>query len=156
LAVIIGNRLSAPPKRVLPAVAGVTCLNDVTARDIQRAERAVDAGRKGSTPSAGRALGHRRPGLVEPARAVPRERRGEAGRRTKDQVFPVPRLLAFISAGMTLEAGDVVTTGTPAGVGPIRAGDVVEVEVEGVGVFAQRGPRRVNPSVSGRQARPGS
>ena len=55
--------------------------------------------------------------------------------RTKDQVFPVPRLLAFISAGMTLEPGDVVTTGTPAGVGPIRGGDVVEVEVEGVGVL---------------------
>ena len=55
--------------------------------------------------------------------------------RTKDQVFPVPKLLAFISAGMTLEPGDVVTTGTPAGVGPIRAGDVVEIEVEGVGVL---------------------
>ena len=55
--------------------------------------------------------------------------------RTKDQVFPVPNLLAFISAGMTLEPGDVVTTGTPAGVGPIRAGDVIEIEVEGVGVL---------------------
>ena len=55
--------------------------------------------------------------------------------RTKDQVFPVPVLLAFISAGMTLEPGDVVTTGTPAGVGPIRAGDTVEIEVEGVGVL---------------------
>jgi len=55
--------------------------------------------------------------------------------RTKDQVFPLPRLLAFISAGMTLEAGDVVTTGPPAGAAPIRAGDVVEVEVQGVGVL---------------------
>jgi len=40
--------------------------------------------------------------------------------RTRDQIFPVSRLLAFISAGMTLEPGDVVTTGTPDGVGPIR------------------------------------
>jgi 2-keto-4-pentenoate hydratase/2-oxohepta-3-ene-1,7-dioic acid hydratase in catechol pathway len=55
--------------------------------------------------------------------------------RTKDQVFPLPRLLAFIAAGMTLEAGDLVSTGTPAGVGPIKAGDVVEVELEGVGVL---------------------
>jgi 2-keto-4-pentenoate hydratase/2-oxohepta-3-ene-1,7-dioic acid hydratase in catechol pathway len=43
--------------------------------------------------------------------------------------------LAFIAAGMTLEAGDIVSTGTPAGVGPIRAGNVVEVELEGVGVL---------------------
>jgi len=55
--------------------------------------------------------------------------------RTRDQIFPVPRLLAFISAGMTLEPGDVVTTGTPDGVGPIEAGDTVEIEVEGVGVL---------------------
>ncbi|HMC34260.1 MAG TPA: fumarylacetoacetate hydrolase family protein, partial [Myxococcales bacterium] len=55
--------------------------------------------------------------------------------RTGDQIFPVPRLLAFISAGMTLEPGDVVTTGTPDGVGPIQAGDTVEIEVEGVGVL---------------------
>jgi 2-keto-4-pentenoate hydratase/2-oxohepta-3-ene-1,7-dioic acid hydratase in catechol pathway len=55
--------------------------------------------------------------------------------RTRDMVFPLPRLLAFISAGMTLEPGDLVSTGTPAGVGPMRAGDVVEVEVEGVGIL---------------------
>jgi 2-keto-4-pentenoate hydratase/2-oxohepta-3-ene-1,7-dioic acid hydratase in catechol pathway len=55
--------------------------------------------------------------------------------RSKDQVFPLPRLLAFICAGMTLDSGDVVSTGTPAGVGPIEAGDIVEVEVEGVGVL---------------------
>jgi 2-keto-4-pentenoate hydratase/2-oxohepta-3-ene-1,7-dioic acid hydratase in catechol pathway len=55
--------------------------------------------------------------------------------RSSDQIFPVPRLLAFISEGMTLEPGDVVTTGTPEGVGPIRAGDTVEIEVEGVGVL---------------------
>jgi 2-keto-4-pentenoate hydratase/2-oxohepta-3-ene-1,7-dioic acid hydratase in catechol pathway len=55
--------------------------------------------------------------------------------RSRDQIFPLPRLLSFISAGMTLEPGDVISTGTPSGVGPIRAGDVVEVEVEGVGVL---------------------
>src|SRR5438067_2004016 len=55
--------------------------------------------------------------------------------RSSDQIFPVPKLLAFISEGMTLEPGDVVTTGTPEGVGPIRAGDTVEIEVEGVGVL---------------------
>jgi 2-keto-4-pentenoate hydratase/2-oxohepta-3-ene-1,7-dioic acid hydratase in catechol pathway len=47
----------------------------------------------------------------------------------------VATLLSFISQGMTLEPGDLVSTGTPAGVGPFKAGDVVEIEVEGVGVL---------------------
>ena len=49
--------------------------------------------------------------------------------------FPVPFLLRYISHAMTLEPGDVIATGTPAGVGPLREGDTVEVEVEGVGVL---------------------
>ena len=54
---------------------------------------------------------------------------------TRSQVFPLPKLLAFICAGMTLEEGDIVTTGTQAGVGAFQAGDTVEVEVEGVGAL---------------------
>ena len=50
-------------------------------------------------------------------------------------VFGIPELLAYISAVMTLEPGDLVLTGTPAGVGPLVAGDVVEVEIGGVGVL---------------------
>jgi 2-keto-4-pentenoate hydratase/2-oxohepta-3-ene-1,7-dioic acid hydratase in catechol pathway len=136
LAVIIGKRLKrASEAECARAVAGVTCLNDVTARDIQRAEGQWTRAKGfdtfcpvGPWVSAGLDWSNLRVqcrvnGVVK-----------QDG-RTKDQVFPVPRLLAFISAGMTLEPGDVVTTGTPAGVGPIRAGDVVEVEVEGVGVL---------------------
>jgi 2-keto-4-pentenoate hydratase/2-oxohepta-3-ene-1,7-dioic acid hydratase in catechol pathway len=54
---------------------------------------------------------------------------------TSDLIFPIPELLSFISKVMTLLPGDVVTTGTPSGVGAIVDGDVVEVEVEGVGVL---------------------
>jgi 2-keto-4-pentenoate hydratase/2-oxohepta-3-ene-1,7-dioic acid hydratase in catechol pathway len=54
---------------------------------------------------------------------------------TADAVFPLPELVADLSAFMTLEPGDVILTGTPAGVGPIEAGDTVEVEIEGVGVL---------------------
>ena len=50
-------------------------------------------------------------------------------------VFPVSRLIAHISRFATLRRGDVIATGTPAGVGPLRAGDVVEVEIEGIGVL---------------------
>jgi 2-keto-4-pentenoate hydratase/2-oxohepta-3-ene-1,7-dioic acid hydratase in catechol pathway len=55
---------------------------------------------------------------------------------TSDLLFPVPALIAHISSIMTLEPGDVIATGTPAGVAPITPGDRVEIEVEGVGVLA--------------------
>ena len=52
---------------------------------------------------------------------------------TRDMVFHVGVLIAFISSVMTLEPGDIIFTGTPAGVGPLKAGDTVEVEIEGLG-----------------------
>ncbi len=54
---------------------------------------------------------------------------------TADFITPVGKLIEFITASMTLEPGDVVATGTPAGVGPMIPGDVVEVEIEGVGIL---------------------
>jgi 2-keto-4-pentenoate hydratase/2-oxohepta-3-ene-1,7-dioic acid hydratase in catechol pathway len=54
---------------------------------------------------------------------------------TSDLLFSVPRLVSYISAAMVLLPGDVIYTGTPAGVGPIAPGDMVEIEVEGVGVL---------------------
>jgi len=55
--------------------------------------------------------------------------------RARDMAFPIPVLLAYISRIMTLEPGDVILTGTPSGVGPLRPGDVVEVEIPGVGIL---------------------
>src|SRR5207245_11259250 len=136
LAVIIGNRLRrASESECAKAVAGVTCLNDVTARDIQRSEGQWTRAKGFDTfcpvgPWVTVGLDWSNLRVQCRVNGVVKQ-----DGRTKDQVFPVPRLLAFITAGMTLEPGDVVTTGTPAGVGPIRAGDVVEVEVEGVGVL---------------------
>jgi len=54
---------------------------------------------------------------------------------SRDMVFPTERLIAFISSIMTLEVGDVILTGTPAGVGVLNAGDVIEIEVEGIGTL---------------------
>ena len=51
-------------------------------------------------------------------------------------IFSIPRLLSYISGIMTLEPGDLIATGTPAGVGPLAAGDVVEVEIPGVGILS--------------------
>jgi 2-keto-4-pentenoate hydratase/2-oxohepta-3-ene-1,7-dioic acid hydratase in catechol pathway len=55
---------------------------------------------------------------------------------TLDFIFPIPKLLAYITAAMTLEPGDLVLTGTPAGVGPLKAGDRVEVSIAGLGTLA--------------------
>jgi 2-keto-4-pentenoate hydratase/2-oxohepta-3-ene-1,7-dioic acid hydratase in catechol pathway len=136
LAVVIGQRLRrASEAECAKAVAGITCLNDVTARDIQKAEGQWTRAKGfdtfcpvGPWVSAGLdwsdlRVSCRVNGTVK-----------QDG-RTRDQIFPVPRLLAFICAGMTLEPGDLVSTGTPDGVGPIRAGDTVEIEIEGVGVL---------------------
>jgi len=54
---------------------------------------------------------------------------------TRDFIFPIPQLLAFITAAMTLEPGDLVLTGTPAGVGPLKAGDQIEISVSGLGLL---------------------
>ncbi|HYS08199.1 MAG TPA: fumarylacetoacetate hydrolase family protein [Myxococcales bacterium] len=136
LAVVIGKRLRrASEKECANAVAGVTCLNDVTARDIQRRE--VQWTRAKGFDTFCPVGPWVTVGLDWSNLRVQCRVNGAVKQdgRTKDQVFPLPMLLSFICAGMTLEPGDVVTTGTPAGVGPIRAGDVVEVEVEGVGVL---------------------
>ena len=136
LAVVIGKRLRrASEKECAAAVAGVTCLNDVTARDIQRAEGQWTRAKGFDTfcpVGPWVAVGLDWSDLRVQCRVNGQVKQDG---RTRDQIFPVPHLLAFISAGMTLEPGDVVTTGTPEGVGPIRSGDTVEIEVEGVGVL---------------------
>jgi 2-keto-4-pentenoate hydratase/2-oxohepta-3-ene-1,7-dioic acid hydratase in catechol pathway len=136
LAVVIGKRLRrASEAECAKGVAGVTCLNDVTARDMQRREVQWTRAKGFDTfcpVGPWVAVGLDWSNLRVQCRVNGAVKQDG---RTKDQVFPLPMLLAFISAGMTLEPGDLVTTGTPAGVGPIRAGDVVEVEVEGVGIL---------------------
>lgn len=143
LGLVISRTLSrASVAEARESVLGVTCVNDVTARDIQR-----------RLAHFSRAKGYDTFCPLGPVIACgldPRDLRVQ-GRvngqvrqdgRSSDMVFGPFELLAFISQVMTLLPGDVVTTGTPAGVGPIRAGDTVEVEVEGVGVLR-------NPVVQG-------
>jgi 2-keto-4-pentenoate hydratase/2-oxohepta-3-ene-1,7-dioic acid hydratase in catechol pathway len=142
LAVVLGQRLKdASEAECEKAIAGVTCLNDVTARDLQRAEVQFTRAKGYDTfcpvgPWVSVGLDWR------DLRVVARVN-GEVKQdgRTKDQIFPLPRLLAFLSACMSLEPGDLVSTGTPSGVGPFKAGDVVEIDVEGVGIL--RNPVRL-------------
>ncbi len=136
LGVVVGTRMRrVPPERVRDHLLGFTCVNDVTARDVQRAlghfTRAKGA--DGFCPIGPWIETE----LPFPAEVVCRVSGAERQRGTTDQmIFGVEALLSFLSHSMTLEPGDVVATGTPAGVGPIRAGDVVEVEIAGLGVLS--------------------
>jgi 2-keto-4-pentenoate hydratase/2-oxohepta-3-ene-1,7-dioic acid hydratase in catechol pathway len=137
LAVVIGRTLTrASPHEAREAVFGFTCVNDVTARDIQRAEKHFTRAKGFDTfcpagPVVETAL--------DPADlSVTCRVNGEVRQRgfTRDMAWDPFALIAFISRVMTLLPGDVVSTGTPEGVGPIRAGDTVEVEVSGIGVLS--------------------
>ncbi len=136
LGLVVGRRLSrATEEEAASAIFGVTPFNDVTARDIQRREVQHTRGKGYDTFAC---CG---PELVTEVNfadlAVRCRVNGEARQegRTSDMQFSPARLLAFISQVMTLEPGDLVSTGTPSGVGRIVEGDTVEVDIESVGVL---------------------
>jgi len=136
LAVVIGKvTKDVPIERALDHVFGYTVANDVTARDIQRSDdqwtRAK--GFDGSCPIGPWIV----PGLDVSDLAVSARVNGQTRQdgRTSQLVFDVAYLVSYVSEVFTLLPGDVILTGTPAGVGPIVDRDVVEVEVEEIGVL---------------------
>ena len=139
IGVVIGSRLvRGDAAAARAAVAGVTCVNDVTARDLQNADGQWTRAKGFDTfcPMGPRLLevgpGFDLASLEVRCRVNGAERQHG---RAADLVFGIPELIAYISQVMTLEPGDLVATGTPAGVGPLVDGDVVEVEIGGVGVL---------------------
>jgi 2-keto-4-pentenoate hydratase/2-oxohepta-3-ene-1,7-dioic acid hydratase in catechol pathway len=139
LAVVIGRICrDVPPDRVPEVIFGYTVGNDVTARDLQSRDGqwARAKGFDGFCP-----LGPWIETDLDVADvAVTTTLNGElrqAG-RTAQMVHDVPSLVAYISAAMTLLPGDVVLTGTPAGVGPMTTGDEVAVTIEGIGTLTNR------------------
>ena len=134
LALVIGKRAHrVPASRAWDYILGVTCLNDVTARDLQNKETQYTRAKGfdtfapfGPCVEVG---GTRGPRTIEGF--VNGERRQHSS--TSNMIFPIEFLIEYITFVMTLEPGDVVATGTPAGVGAIVAGDVVRVRIEGVG-----------------------
>jgi 2-keto-4-pentenoate hydratase/2-oxohepta-3-ene-1,7-dioic acid hydratase in catechol pathway len=136
LVAIVGSTLrNAAAAEALRAVRGYCCGNDVTARDLQAKDGQWTRAKGFDTFAA---LGPSVVEGVDPADLrITTRLNGEVRQdsRTSLLITPVGELLAFISRVMTLEPGDAVYTGTPAGVGPLHEGDVVEVEIEGVGVL---------------------
>ena len=134
LAIVIKKRCRrVPVERAREYVLGYTCLNDVTARDLEaRDGRSHRAKSFDSFCPVGPCVATDiDPGGVDIETYLNGERK--QGSNTKHLIFPVEDLIARISAVMTLLPGDVIATGTPAGIGPMQPGDKVEVRIEGVG-----------------------
>ncbi|MCU0304562.1 MAG: fumarylacetoacetate hydrolase family protein [Thermoanaerobaculales bacterium] len=137
LALVIGRRCRRIDEAAAwSAVLGVTCANDVSARDLQRAEKLWTRGKGFDTfcplgPVVVAGLAAEAIADLEVACTVNGELRQRG--RTSEMVFSAAALVSFASQFMTLVPGDVLLTGTPAGVGPLTPGDEVIVEIEGVG-----------------------
>jgi len=136
LAVIIGRTARRVPRnRALQYVAGLCCANDVSARDYQPPTGQWTIGKGFDTFLP---LGPWiETGLHPGALGILTRLNGEVRQRsnTSNLLFTVEYLIECLSAAMTLVPGDVILTGTPSGVGPISPGDIVEVEIEGIGAL---------------------
>jgi 2-keto-4-pentenoate hydratase/2-oxohepta-3-ene-1,7-dioic acid hydratase in catechol pathway len=133
IGVVVGKTLSwASESDAARGIRGIIAVNDVTARDLQKSDGQWTRAKGFDTFCPLGEESSKLPDLdslsvVTRVNGVERQRG-----KSSEMVFSIPSLLAYISRIMTLEPGDLVATGTPAGVGPLNAGDVVEVEIPGV------------------------
>ena len=137
LAFIIGRRCShpKPAEDYRPYIAGYTCLNDVTARDLQRLDGQYTRGKGFDTFCPfGPIVETEHPSADTTIETFVNGARKQSG-QVRDMVFGIEVIFRWIAEAMTLEPGDLIATGTPAGVGPLAAGDVVEVRVGGIGAL---------------------
>ncbi len=138
LAVLIGRRATGlrEDDDLSAYIRGYTIVNDVTARDLQKKDGQWTRAKGFDTFCP---CGPVVADDLDVARGLTVETRLNGARKqfgsTRDLLFSIPRLLAYITAAITLEPGDLIPTGTPAGVGPLAAGDSVEVEVTGLGIL---------------------
>ena len=142
MAVVIGKRASrVTAADAMNYVLGITCLNDVTARELQAKDVQYSRAKGFDTfcpigPCIAVGLD---PSALNIEGWVNGERRHNSN--TRELIFPVPYLVEHVTRFMTLNPGDVITTGTPSGVGPLVPGDRMMVKLEGVGTLS-------NPCVS--------
>jgi 2-keto-4-pentenoate hydratase/2-oxohepta-3-ene-1,7-dioic acid hydratase in catechol pathway len=136
LALVIGRKIKAwPAERFMDALAGVCCANDVTARDLQKKDGQWARAKSFDTfcPVGPEIVARLDPSDLAIATRV--NGAVKQASRTSQMTFPPAFLVAYISRMMTLFPGDLILTGTPAGIGPLAPGDVVEVEIEGIGIL---------------------
>lgn len=139
LAIVIGKRASKVAENAdwRSYVRGYTIADDVTARDLQKKDGQWTRAKGFDTFCP---VGPVVSNEVDPEKGLTVETRvnGELKQHgsTLDFIFSIPRLLSYITAAITLEPGDLLLTGTPAGVGPLKAGDTVEVSIQGLGALS--------------------
>ena len=132
-AVIRKRAHNVPASRALDYVLGLTCVNDVTARELQTRDVQFTRAKGFDTfapigPCIVAGLDSRALDVESRVNGEPRQ-----SSNTRELIFSLEQLVAFISSVMTLLAGDVIATGTPSGIGPVSGGDRVVVSVEGIG-----------------------
>ena len=138
LAIVISKRCkNVLAKKAKDVILGFTCFNDVTARDLQKIDNQWTRAKSFDTFAP---IG---PYIIE----LDKFNLGDAfiisrvngkirqNSNINNMIFDVPFLIEFISNIMTLEEGDIIATGTPAGVGPLHIGDIVEIEIQGIGIL---------------------
>jgi len=139
LALVIGKTIKRWPREAWrEALAGVCCANDVTARDLQKTDGQWARAKSFDTFCP---VGPEIVANLDPSDLAIETRVNGAVKqssRTSRMVFSPAFLVAYISAMMTLRPGDLILTGTPAGIGPLSPGDNVEVEIEKIGVLRNR------------------
>jgi 2-keto-4-pentenoate hydratase/2-oxohepta-3-ene-1,7-dioic acid hydratase in catechol pathway len=143
IGVVIGKRVRhADAAAAERAIGGYVCVNDVTCRDLQKKDGQWGRAKGFDSfcpvgPRMVSGLDWRNLELVCRVNGTQRQRA-----RATDMHFSIPELVSFLSGVMTLEPGDLIATGTPAGTAPLQDGDVVEVEIPGVGILSNpvRGP----------------
>ena len=137
LAVVIGKRCrNVSAAKAIDVIRGYTCLNDISDREAQKWEKNWVRAKGFDTSAPLGPMIVTKDEIDGPFHVMLRVN-GETKQdgSTRDFIFPIPVLIEEISAYMTLEPGDVIATGTPAGVGPLSAGDIVEVEIGGIGIL---------------------
>lgn len=141
LAVIIKDKIKdVPPAQALNHVLGYSCFNDISQRNLQKGDKS--GWFRGKSLDTFGPIG---PVLVPPELIGDPQSLGIQCRlngktvqqsNTRHMIFKIDELIAFVSKNFTMEPGDIIITGTPSGVGPLKHGDVVEVEIENIGVLS--------------------
>ncbi len=141
LAIIIKDRIkNVAEEEAMDHILGFTCFNDVSQRNLQRSDKS--GWYRGKSLDTFGPIG---PVIVTPETIGDPQSLDICCRlngkivqqsNTRHMIFPIPAIIAFVSKNFTMEPGDIIITGTPSGVGPLHDGDLVEVEIEGIGCLA--------------------
>ena len=136
LAIVIGKKCkNVSEKNALKYVEGYTCLNDVTARDLQKIDGQWARAKSFDTfcPIGPKIVKGINPNNIKIQSCLNGEIKQDSN--TSEFIFQVEKLISFISKVMTLNPGDIIATGTPKGIGPMKKGDKIEIKIEGIGTL---------------------